>query len=141
MKEKGSTPNTIRLALAAVIAHAVVVALHSTAHQILGVQASPLQMLFIVTVIIIAPPLAGVLLWKDFRWPGAMLLAASMAGSLIFGVYNHFVAHSPDHVSQVSSMSPAGWAVVFQVTALLLSITEALGICAGVLIMERREAE
>ena len=140
LKGRQSTPNVTRLALAAIVAHVFVVALHSTAHQILGVQATPAQMLFIVAVIIVAPPLAGVLLWKNLSRPGAVLLAGSMAGSLVFGVYNHFIVRSPDHVAQVSLMKPAGWAIVFQVTALLLPVTEVLGFCVGVLIIERGRA-
>ena len=130
----------IQLALAAVIAHAVVGAFHLAAHLILGVQVSPTQTLFIVMVISISPLLASVLLWKGMIKPGALLLAGSMTGALIFGVYNHFVINSPDHVSHVSEMSPASWAFIFQLTALLLATTELLGIWAGMLILKRKLA-
>ena len=141
MKEGEATSNVIRLALATILAHALVVAVHSAAHQILGVQASPTQLLFIVTVIIIAPPLACILLWKGPNVSGAVLLACSMAGALVFGVYNHFVAISPDHISHVSRMSPTSWSIIFQATALLLAITEGFGIYAGLAILKRSRSK
>lgn len=128
-----------RLALAAIIAHIVVLSFHSAAHLILGVEASPVQNLFIYTVIIIAPPLSGFLLWKGVSKPGAALLAGAMAGSLIFGVYNHYVGMSADHVSQVALMSPSSWALIFQITALLLALIEVFGIGAGILILKEAE--
>lgn len=132
MKERSSSSRTIRIALAIIIAHAAVVAMHAAAHQILGVEASPIQLVFIVTVIMLAPLVAGLLLWKKVRTIGALLLACSMAGSLIFGVYNHFVLISPDHVSHVGALPQKFWALIFQITAALLAFVEALGIWAGI---------
>lgn len=44
----------------------------------------------------------------------------------MFGIYNHFIAISPDRVSQI----PLGeWRWLFRLTALLLVVTESLG-CA-----------
>jgi hypothetical protein len=140
MKEGSLTMIVKRLALAAIIAHVLILSFHAAAHLILGVKASPVQNLFIGVVIIIAPPLAGVLIWKGLSKLGAVLLASSMAGSLIFGVYNHYIGLSSDHVSQVSLMSPAGWANVFQITALLLAVTEVFGICAGILMLKGKLA-
>ena len=54
-----------------------------------------------------------------------------MAGALVFGVYNHFVASSPDHVSHVAVVASGGWVIVFQVTAALLVIIEAFGCLVG----------
>lgn len=120
----------IRLALAAVIAHAVVLSLHAAAHQILGVEASQAQLFFIVIVIMVAPLAAGLLLWRRMT-AGAALMVCSMAGSLIFGVYNHFVAISPDHVSHVARLPQKSWAIIFQITAALLALVEAFGVWAG----------
>jgi hypothetical protein len=49
-----------------------------------------------------------------------------MTGSLMFGIYNHFIAISPERVSQ---MPFTEWGWLFQFTALLLVVTESLG-CA-----------
>lgn len=137
MKESAPGSSVTRLALAAVAAHAAVVALHSAAHEILGVKASPAQLVFIVAVIIVAPLIAGLLIWRGKEKAGALLLACSMVGSLAFGVFYHFVADTADHVSHVALMSPAGWAVVFQATALLLSLIEAFGAWAGWSVLKR----
>lgn len=131
---------TARLALATIAAHASVVALHAAAHQILGVAATPPQTVFIVVFIMLAPVAAGVLVWRGFGAAGSSVLAVSMAGSLLFGLYYHFVLDSPDHVSHVSAMSPAAWAVLFQLTALLLALTEALGVYAGLRLLKDARA-
>lgn len=131
---------TARLALASITAHAFIVALHAAAHQILGVAATQPQTVFIVVFIMVAPIAAGVLLWRGLDAAGSAVLLVSMTGSLIFGVYYHFVLDSPDHVSHVSAMSPASWASVFQLTALLLALTEALGVYAGLLLLKNGRA-
>ena len=46
-----------------------------------------------------------------------------MSASFVFGVVNHFVRSSPDHVAHVAP----SWQPVFAVTAVLLAVTEALG--------------
>ena len=124
-------PNALRLAIATIIAHAVVGALHAAAHQILGVEVSSTQLIFIVTVITLAPLVAAVLLWKRVKTFGAMLMICSIAGSLVFGVYNHFMASSPDHVSHVARLPQKTWTIIFQITAALLALIEAFGIWAG----------
>lgn len=131
MAGKADRSSAVRFALYAVVAHAAVGALHSAAHEILGVKATPAQLIFIVAIIMVAPLVAGLLLWRGKERAGALLLICSMLGSLAFGVYYHFVADTADHVSHVARMSPAGWAVVFQATALLLALIEALGAWAG----------
>ena len=137
MAQKAYRPSAVRFALYAVVAHAAVTVAHSAAHEILGVKATPAQLVFIVAVIIVAPLVAGLLLWRGKAKAGALLLVFSMTGSLAFGVYYHFVADTADHVSHVGRMSPAVWAVVFQATALLLSLIEALGAWAGWAVMKK----
>jgi hypothetical protein len=44
-----------------------------------------------------------------------------MAASLVFGVVNHFLLASPDHVSHVAQQ----WRTLFATTAVLLALTEA----------------
>ena len=139
MAGKVDRPNAVRLALYAVVAHAAILALHSAAHEILGVKATPAQLVFIVAVIMIAPLLAGLLVWKKSGKAGGLLLACSMTGALLFGVYYHFIADTTDHVSHVALMSPAGWAVVFQATALLLALIEACGAWAGWSVLKKSE--
>ena len=140
MAARVNRSNAVRLALYVVAAHAAVLVVHSAAHEILGVKASTPQLVFIVAVIIVAPLVAGLLLWKGKAKAGALLLACSMAGSLAFGVYYHFVADTADHVAHVARMSPAGWAVAFQASALLLSLAEALGAWAAWSVLKKSSA-
>jgi uncharacterized membrane protein len=127
----------IRFTWATIIVHAGVSTLHGAAHQILGVKLTLSQSLFVIIVIAIAPLLAGVLLWKKASAAGAIILLLSMAGSLAFGVYHHFVAISPDHVAHVSALSHSSWVTVFQATAFLLAPVEAVGVVAGILLLKR----
>jgi len=125
-----------KIALTIVAIHFVVVVLHSIAHQILSVNASPAQLAFIFPVIIIAPVVAGVMLPK-FEKFGTVLLTASMIGSFVFGVYYHFIAATIDHVAHVAQLEPHFWSQMFLATSYLLAISELLGAIVGILLLVR----
>ena len=108
-----------------VAAHTVIVALHALSHEVLLVALSLFQSLFVGIVIILAPLLAAILLWTRFSRMGAVLLFCSMVGALAFGLYNHFILIGPDHIFQIPM---TGWGILFQVTAVLLAMTEGLGV-------------
>ena len=130
---------TLRLTALAVVAfHVVVVVLHSIAHEVLSVKATPLQLAFIIPVIILAPVVAGFMLAK-FEKSGMMLLAASMIGSFVFGVYYHFIADTIDHVAHVAHLRPVFWSQMFQATAYLLAISELFGAALGVVWLLRQK--
>lgn len=74
-------------------------------------------------VILLAPIIAAVLLWTQFDRIGSSLLLISMAATILFGIYNHYIVLSPDHVSHVSFI---GWGLLFQVTAILTLIVDGL---------------
>jgi hypothetical protein len=111
-----------------IVIHAIANGLHGLAHVEIPVPLSLLQSLFVGIVIFPIPILASVLLWTQFYSIGSWLLLGSMAGSLLFGIYNHFIVISPDHVSQVSFV---GWGLLFQVTAFLILIVDGLGCGVG----------
>lgn len=119
-------------ALVVVAVHLVVVVLHSIAHNVLPVEATPAQLAFIVPVILVAPVVAAVMLVK-FEKAGMVLLTASMLGSLVFGIYYHFIADTIDHVAHVAHREPLFWSQMFQVTSYLLAITEAAGVVVGLI--------
>ena len=130
---------TLKLtALAVVTFHFLVVLLHSIAHEVVAVKATPAQLAFIVPVIIVAPVVAGFMLLK-FEKPGMVLLTASMIGSFVFGVYYHFVAQTIDHVSHVAHLEPALWSQMFQVTAYLLAMSEMFGAAVGLIWLARQK--
>jgi hypothetical protein len=114
-----------------VLAHALVAAVHGVAHLQVGVEVFPsvFHRVFILGVITLAPFLALALLWTPFRRAGVLVLLGSMAGSLLFGAFYHYLTPGPDHVSQIPS---GAWGMVFHITAILLAVTEALGCCVGV---------
>lgn len=85
-----------------VILHAIAHGLHGLAHVETPVPLSLLQSLFIGIVILLIPILAAVLLWTPFDRLGSWLLLSSMAGAILFGLYNHFLVISSDHVFHVA---------------------------------------
>ena len=130
---------TLKLTALAVVAfHFVVVVLHSIAHEVLSVKATPAQLAFIIPVIIVAPVVAGILLPK-FERVGTILLTASMFGSFVFGVYYHFIADTIDHVAHVAHLQPVFWSQMFQITAYLLAISEMFGTALGLILLLRQK--
>lgn len=107
---------------AAVLAHLVISFVHGTAHSQAHVSMSPAANLFVAIVIIVGPMVGVALLWVA-QQVGSWLVAATMGGSLVFGVVNHFVLRSVDHVAQVDP----DWQALFAVTAVLLAVSEAIG--------------
>jgi hypothetical protein len=116
------------LVTATVLAHAIVVLLHAWAHLTLAVSLSWLQNAFIVSVIITAPIVAGVLVWTQQRRAGMFVFAASMVGALAFGAYHHFLDLGIDHISMVPTH---GWGALFRLSAVLLVIIEGWGSIVG----------
>jgi len=118
----------IRLASAVVIIHLVVSTIHGLTHLGDSVIPGPVDLAFIVIVISVAPILAAILLWRKQQSVGAMLLALSMAGALLYGLVQHFLLPGPDNVTQ---QGPGLWPLIFQITALLFVPLEALGCWLG----------
>ena len=108
--------------------HFLVSLVHGAAHSSLHIDMDLWQTVYIFVVIMIAPLLSGVLLWRRARL-GFLLLLGSMLGALIFGGYYHFIAAGIDNVVSVGAHS---WGPVFRVTAVLLALTEAAGVLTGV---------
>jgi hypothetical protein len=127
----------VGLAIGLIVAHLAVNIFHGLAHQRLAIEISPAEKVFVVVVILIAPLLAGVLLLLKTQRKGAWLLVISMAGALIFGIYKHFIAPGPDHAF---GLPYSAWALVFQVTAVLLVVTEATGCWAGIRILTQENS-
>jgi glucan phosphoethanolaminetransferase (alkaline phosphatase superfamily) len=108
-----------------VLAHLVINLLHGRAHTDLGVGLTTWQYIFVMTVILLAPLIALVLSWTRYARAGLWLLFISMLSSLIFGFCYHYIIISNDHVAHLPAGDARG---MFRMTALLLLITEALGV-------------
>jgi Na+(H+)/acetate symporter ActP len=79
-------------------------------------------------VIAAAPIVALVLYWTRFAASGALLLGVSMLSGMLFGIYYHFVAISPDNVSH---LPPGHGQHFFIATAIALVPLELLGTAYG----------
>ena len=108
-----------------VLAHLIVNLLHGQAHTSLGVGLNNWQQIYVITVILLAPLVALILAFTRYTGTALWLLFASMLGALIFGVCYHYVIISPDHVAHLPPGDARG---MFRTTALLLIVTEALGV-------------
>ncbi|KAB8315400.1 hypothetical protein SD81_032350 [Tolypothrix campylonemoides VB511288] len=113
---------------AIVVLHAIGHGLHGLAHVQIPIPLSVLQLVFIGFVIWLTPIIAAILLWTPFYRVGGWLLLSSMVAAILFGIYNHFMVMSPDHVSQVSFV---GWGLLFQLTAILTLIVDGFGSWSG----------
>jgi hypothetical protein len=117
-----------RYGTAIVLSHLLVNIVHGAAHSELQIGLNGAETLFVALVIVTGPLVAMALLWTSRQRAGAALLAFTMAGSLLFGLYHHFVAMGPDHVA---AQVPGAWGIAFVVTACLLLLIEAMGTYAG----------
>jgi hypothetical protein len=121
-------------ALAAIVLiHLAISILHGRAHSGAQVPLSTAATLF-VYIVILAGPLAGLILFRSMPVAGAWTVAASLGGALVFGLINHFIVAGPDHVDHVA----AAWRPLFGITAALLAATEAAGAAIGVWSARRR---
>jgi hypothetical protein len=116
------------LATIIVVVHLAVSLVHGAAHSGAAVPLSALQNVF-VWVVILAGPLAALWMIWTGRPLGPELLALTMGGSLVFGIVNHFVIESADHVAHITSDA---WRLPFQVTAVSLALLEAAGTAVGI---------
>ena len=107
--------------------HLVIGGVHQYAHVIAEVESSPLQVLFIVLVVTIAPWAATLLAWKRNRTIGAVVFSVSMVASLVFGLLLHFAVESPDLYSNVAPT----YETVFLHSAMALALVEFVGFVLG----------
>jgi hypothetical protein len=108
-----------------VLLHLFIVLAHGRAHVKLQVAATLWQNAFIAAVIVVCPLVAMTVLWTGLQKTGFVLLSVSMAGSLVFGLMNHFLLSSPDNAL---GMQHGYWRTIFGTTAILLAIIEAVGL-------------
>lgn len=121
------SPATVWKWMAAiVVVHLLISAIHGNAHAGASVPLSRAANIF-VFVVILAGPLIGLVISFWARLLGGWVVALTMAASFVFGVVNHFIVDSPDHISHIA----APWSTQFTTTAVLLAITELLGTVVG----------
>lgn len=82
-----------------VAVHLVASLWHGNLHSQLSINLSLWQTLFVLVVILVAPIVAAALVWTRFVSIGLWLFSLAMLGSLLFGVYHHYVMVSPDNIN------------------------------------------
>jgi hypothetical protein len=118
------SPGTLWKWMAAtVLVHLLVSMIHGAAHTWASVPMSMAANLF-VFVVILAGPLIGLGISFRTKLYGGAVVALTMAAALVFGVVNHFLIDSPDHITHIATP----WSRLFVTTAVLLAITELLGL-------------
>lgn len=127
---KGNSPQFWLAAV--VLGHFIVSLAHGAAHAWAHVLISRAANLF-VFVVILAGPLVGLALTLGSARVGGWVVAVTMASSLVFGLVNHFVLVSPDHVTRVASE----WRPLFGATAALLGVTEGLASVMAIRVSQR----
>jgi hypothetical protein len=121
-----------RFAVIVILAHLACATLHGFAHVVLAVPvAGPADLLLIAAAVYVGPLVALAALLSDRRVAGAVLLSASMAAALIYGLAFHYFLRTPDHAAYAP---PGPWGTVFRFSAAMIALFESCGIAAGALL-------
>jgi hypothetical protein len=115
-----------------ILAHLAVVMVHGISHMGAGVTLDLFGNLYVLVVIILAPLVAAILLYKVSLSSGGWLMTLSMAGSLCFGVLYHFLFAGIDNVMEVQG----SWHMLFLSSAVAVAVTELIGILWGVRVLQ-----
>ena len=115
-----------------ILAHLAVVIVHGISHMGAGVTLDLFGNLYVLVVIILAPLVAAILLYKVSLSSGGWLMTLSMAGSLCFGVLYHFLSAGIDNVMEVQG----SWHMLFLSSAVAVAVTELIGILWGVRVLQ-----
>lgn len=116
-----------RTAIAIILVHLAVNIVHGVSHSIADVQLNSFGKIYVLVVIMLAPLVAGALLYKRLQW-GAWIMTLSMFGALCFGVLYHFVWAGNDNVMEVHGPGH----VVFTVSAIVIAVIELAGTLFGI---------
>ena len=85
--------------------HLAVALWHGNAHTELAISLPRAKNVFVLVVILIAPLVAGILVWTRHVLFGLWILVLFMLGALLFGAYHHYVLISPDNIGHLPSGS------------------------------------
>lgn len=118
--------------------HLSVAIWHGGAHTALAVGLSPFQTVFVFGVILFAPLLATLLLWTRLEDFALWLYVIAMTGSLLFGVYYHYLVVSPDNIHYLPPASDSA-RHRFTYSAAALAVTEAVAVVrSAIALLTRR---
>jgi len=124
-----------RIALTGLAAvHLVVAIWHGAAHTELAVGLSAAQNLFVYVVVVVAPLVAVGLLWTRHVRLALWMFLSAMCGSLLFGVYYHYVCVSPDNIHHLPPGSDAAHER-FVLSAAVLALIELASALSGAFVL------
>jgi hypothetical protein len=119
-------------AVLVVLVHTVMMPVHGAAHMRLKIELSTWANIYVLCIVGIGPIVGLCLLKSSWQRTGATVLFTTTIGALLFGVWNHFIAHGPDHVMHVQA---GAWRLPFQATALLLALSETAGAVVALMLL------
>ena len=122
-----TSPTRPLTALVLILIHLIVSTLHGLTHEAAIVKLTTFGYVYVMIVITLGPLVAAVFLFTRKQKAGALLLALSMLGSFIFGVWYHFLSNTSDNVTQVHGP----WHSTFLWTAIALAVIELAGAVVG----------
>jgi len=120
------------LAAMVVLVHTAVMLVHGAAHMRLNIELPAWANFYVLGIVGIGPIAGLFLLWSRRQRTGATILFTTMIGALLFGLWKHFMTPGADHVMHLQ----AGlWRLPFQITAVLLAVSEAAGAAAALMLL------
>ena len=122
MEESGRQLNNVGITALAAL-HLAGTAGHGIAHSRLAVGLSPVENVFVITVILLAPLIGALLVWTRYVIPGVWLFTTAMLAAFLFGAYHHYVLVSPDHIDHLPS-GPADVQSAFITSAAVIAFLE-----------------
>jgi len=128
----------VMTAVSVVLLHTAMMPVHGAAHMRLKIGMSTWANIYLLCIVGIGP-IAGLFLLKSGRQrTGATILFTTMMSALLFGIWNHFIAHGPDHVMHVQA---GAWRLPFQITAVLLALSETAGAIVALMLLQALTAQ
>jgi|tagenome__1003787_1003787.scaffolds.fasta_scaffold20987668_2 hypothetical protein len=128
----------VMTAVSVVLLHTSMMPVHGAAHMRLKIGMSTWANIYLLCIVGIGP-IAGLVLLKSGRQrTGATILFTTMMSALLFGIWNHFIAHGPDHVMHVQA---GAWRLPFQTTAVLLALSETAGAIVALMLLQTLTAQ
>ncbi len=79
---------------------------HGDAHTILEINLPDTKMLFVVLVILVSPVVGALLTWTHHQVLGCWVAGISLAASVVFSVFHHYVMISIDNVEHLPPGTP-----------------------------------
>jgi hypothetical protein len=119
--------------VAVIFVHLAVVLVHTVAHLELQIVPGPVDLAFVLVVLLIGP-LASLPILRFNRPLASGLLAVLMAAAFAYGLQSHFLIAGPDNVSVVGTNA---WTFVFVVTAIGIGFLELVGVGVAAILFLR----